>query len=208
MATPEQAGSVLSLERRMDLLRQLNQEVGGCSRCGLCETRHSTVPGEGSGENGLMIVGEGPGADEDEQGRPFVGRAGQLLSQILQAAGIDRSRSWITNVVKCRPPKNRTPQIEEVLACQDWLEAQLILLQPKVIVSMGNTPTKWFLHSSMGITKLRGQWFSWRGVDLMPMFHPSYLLREDSRSVGSPKYLTWQDIQNVKKRLDEVGGGS
>lgn len=198
-------------QRRADLLEHLRLHMDQCTACGLGGSRQSVVFGEGSPESGLMLVGEGPGADEDQQGRPFVGAAGQLLDKILSAAGIDRSKVYITNVIKCRPPQNRVPQIEEVLSCQSCLEAQIVLLQPKVIVTLGNTPTKWFLHSSSGITKLRGRWFKWRGIDLMPLFHPSYLLRSDSRRKGSPKDLTWQDIQRVVQRLRELhtkGGSS
>ena len=150
------------------------------------------------------MVGEGPGADEDAQGLAFVGRAGQLLTKILSAAGIDRESVFITNVVKCRPPNNRTPTQEEMLKCGDFLEAQLLLLRPRILVCLGNTPLKWLLRTSEGITALRGRWFDWRGVQLFPMFHPSYLLRNDSRQKGSPKDLTWQDVQNLKARLDEI----
>ncbi len=164
--------------------------------------RKQAVTGEGSLDATLMFVGEGPGADEDSQGIPFVGRAGQLLDRILEAAGIKREEVYITNVVKCRPPENRTPAIEEIVVCQRFLEAQIAIINPRVIVCLGNTPTKWFLGTTEGITKIRGQWFSWKGIDIMPMFHPSYLLRNESRRKDGPKALTWMDIQEVKKRLD------
>lgn len=183
---------------------ELRGRVAACRRCGLCETRTNTVFGQGAVHTPIVMVGEGPGADEDVQGLAFVGRAGQLLTKILSAAGIDRESVFITNVVKCRPPNNRTPTQEEMLKCGDFLEAQLLLLRPRILVCLGNTPLKWLLRTSEGITALRGRWFDWRGVQLFPMFHPSYLLRNDSRQKGSPKDLTWQDVQNLKARLDEI----
>ena len=183
---------------------ELRGRVAACRRCGLCETRTNTVFGQGAVRTPIVMVGEGPGADEDAQGLAFVGRAGQLLTKILSAAGIDRESVFITNVVKCRPPNNRTPTQEEMLKCGDFLEAQLLLLRPRILVCLGNTPLKWLLRTSEGITALRGRWFDWRGVRLFPMFHPSYLLRNDSRQKGSPKDLTWQDVQNLKARLDEI----
>ena len=182
----------------------LRGRVAPCRRCGLCEARTNTVFGQGAVRPPIVMVGEGPGADEDAQGLAFVGRAGQLLTKILSAAGIDRESVFITNVVKCRPPNNRTPTQEEMLKCGDFLEAQLLLLRPRILVCLGNTPLKWLLRTSEGITALRGRWFDWRGVRLFPMFHPSYLLRNDSRQKGSPKDLTWQDVQNLKARLDEI----
>lgn len=183
---------------------ELCGRVAACRRCGLCETRTNTVFGQGAVHTPIVMVGEGPGADEDAQGLAFVGRAGQLLTKILSAAGIDRESVFITNVVKCRPPNNRTPTQEEMLKCGDFLEAQLLLLRPRILVCLGNTPLKWLLRTSEGITALRGRWFDWRGIQIFPMFHPSYLLRNDSRQKGSPKDLTWQDVQNLKARLDEI----
>ncbi|MDO4786576.1 MAG: uracil-DNA glycosylase [Fretibacterium sp.] len=183
---------------------ELRSRVESCGRCGLCETRTRTVFGQGALRTPLAFVGEGPGADEDREGLAFVGRAGQLLTQILNAAGIDRESVFITNVVKCRPPNNRVPTQEEMMRCGDFLEAQLLLLRPRLLVCLGNTPMRWILKTSEGITALRGRWFEWRGIEVMPMFHPSYLLRNDSRQKGSPKDLTWQDVQKLKARLDEI----
>ena len=185
----------------------LRARVAACRRCGLCESRTNTVFGQGSVNTPLVFVGEGPGADEDASGQAFVGKAGQLLTQILNAAGIDRESVFITNVVKCRPPNNRAPSQEEMLKCGDFLEAQLLLLRPRILVCLGNTPLKWLLRTSSGITALRGRWFDWRGIRLFPMFHPSYLLRNDSRQKGSPKDLTWQDVRNLKAHLDEITKG-
>ena len=195
-----------STQERTALYEKLREAVMRCERCGLCKTRKNVVPGEGSLTNRIMFVGEGPGEVEDEMGRPFVGPAGQLLTRILEAAGFKREDVFITNIVKCRPPGNRVPEIEEVLSCQGWLEAQIVLLRPRIIIALGNTPLKWFLHSTGGITKMRGRWFDWRGISLMPMFHPSYLLRNQSREKDGPKALTWNDIQQVYARYQSLKG--
>lgn len=191
-------------DRRAAAWDELRARVETCDRCGLCGTRTRTVFGQGTARTPLVFVGEGPGADEDREGLAFVGRAGQLLTQILTAAGIDRESVFITNVVKCRPPNNRVPTQEEMMRCGDFLEAQLLLIRPRILVCLGNTPMRWILKTSEGITALRGRWFEWRGIEVMPMFHPSYLLRNDSRQKGSPKDLTWQDVRKLKARLDEI----
>ncbi|MGQ9477916.1 MAG: uracil-DNA glycosylase [Candidatus Bipolaricaulia bacterium] len=178
--------------------------MSGCQRCRLKESRSRVVPGEGPVPAELVFIGEGPGEVEDQTGRPFVGPAGQLLDRILESAGLKREEVYITNMVKCRPPLNRTPQRDEVEACWPYLEAQLRLLKPKIIVALGNVPAQFFLKTTKGISALRGQFFKWRGTEVFPMFHPSYLLRNPSKEKGSPKYLTWQDIQAVKERLDEL----
>lgn len=189
---------------RAELYGELCAAAGQCRKCRLCESRKSVVMGEGDINSPIMFVGEGPGEVEDDTGRPFVGPAGQLLSKILMAAGFDRQRLYITNIVKCRPPQNRVPAIEETIACQRWLEAQIAIINPRIIIALGNTPLKWFLHSTDGITKLRGRWLDWRGMDFMAMYHPSYLLRNQSRAKDSPKAQTWLDIQAVKRRYDEA----
>lgn len=187
-------------------LDELKSRVQECRKCGLCEKRHNIVFGEGPTENcRVVIVGEGPGADEDATGRPFVGKAGMLLTSILQDGGkIPRDSLYITNVVKCRPPDNRNPTREEAAACNEFLEAQLLLLHPDIVVTLGNVPTQWLLKTTQGITGLRGQWVDWRGIKLFPMFHPSYLLRNDSRAKGSPKDLTWHDIRALKAKIDSL----
>ena len=185
---------------------ELKSRIEKCQKCGLCETRHNTVFGEGPTQNcKVMFIGEAPGEDEDLQGRPFVGKAGQLLTDILEKGGkIPRNSVYITNTVKCRPPENRDPNPMELTNCNDYLEAQILLLRPKIIVTLGNIATKWLLKVDKGITGLRGQWFDWRKIKVFPMFHPSYLLRDQSRKTGSPKYLTWQDIQALKAKIDEI----
>ena len=185
---------------------ELRLKVEQCRKCGLCEKRHNIVFGEGPVENcRVVIVGEGPGADEDVTGKPFVGKAGMLLTSILEnGGGIKRDTLYITNIVKCRPPENRNPERKETEACSEFLEAQLSLLHPDIVVTLGNISTQWLLKTSKGITSLRGQWLDWRGIKLFPMFHPSYLLRNDSRAEGSPKYLTWQDVRALKARIDSL----
>ena len=184
---------------------ELKERVKDCKKCGLCETRHNTVFGEGPEINcKVVIVGEAPGEDEDMSGKPFVGKAGQLLTGILEnGGGIKRNSVYIANVIKCRPPDNREPNTNEMMSCNEYLEAQLLLLHPQIIVTMGNISTQWLLKSTQGITKLRGQWLAWRGIKLLPMFHPSYLLRNASKAPGSPKDLTWQDIRALKAKIDE-----
>ncbi len=185
--------------------RELQDKVGGCQRCDLFSSRKQAVFGQGSRNTPLVFVGEAPGSDEDEQGAAFVGKAGRLLTKILASVSIDRESVFITNVVKCRPPENREPVPDEMMACSVFLETQLALLRPKIVVSLGNTPTRWLLGTSEGITALRGRWIPWRGILLFPMFHPSYLLRNESRKKGSPKDLTWQDIKSLKVKMDELG---
>lgn len=198
----------LSPEERARVKRKLWDEARdralSCAACPLAETRTKVVFGDGDPDSALMFIGEGPGADEDEQGLPFVGRAGQLLTQILKAAGISRKEVYITNIVKCRPPGNRVPSAEESEICGRHLQTQIVLINPKLIILLGNTPVRWLLQTNEGITKLRGRWFEWRGAAVMPMFHPSYLLRNASAKEGSPKHLTWIDIQEVKRVWDSV----
>lgn len=180
----------------------LAERARACRRCPLAEGRKTVVFGEGNPQAALMFVGEGPGEVEDDTGRPFVGPAGQLLTQILASVGISRDEVYIANIVKCRPPGNRVPTRPEMEACWEWLAAQIALIRPRIIVTLGNTPTGWFLDSPEGITQLRGRFHRWKGgIEVFPMYHPSYLLRNPSKAKGSPKYQTWQDIQTVKERL-------
>lgn len=183
-------------------LEELERRVQDCARCDLARDRTHVVFGEGDPHADLMFVGEGPGETEDQTGRPFVGRAGQLLTQILASVDIDRREVYITNVVKCRPPGNRVPTRQEMDACWEWLVAQIALINPKIIVTLGNAATQRILGRQEGIGQLRGRFYRWKGgIEVLPMFHPSFLLRNPSRRKGSPKYLTWLDIQTVKERL-------
>lgn len=184
---------------------ELKERVAGCVRCDLSSSRKNTVFGQGSRDTPLVFVGEGPGFDEDERGEAFVGKAGRLLTRILASVDLDRGSVFITNVVKCRPPENREPVPDEMMACGIFLETQLALLRPRIVVTLGNTPTKWLLRTSEGITALRGRWIPWRGILLFPMFHPSYLLRNESRKKGSPKDLTWRDVKALREKVDELG---
>ena len=191
-------------------LEQLAAACDACRRCGLGSGRLNVVVSRGNPQARLMVIGEGPGAQEDEQGRPFVGRSGQLLDRMLESVGIDSNRdAYVCNIVKCRPPENRKPTALEMAACQPWLERQIALVDPAVILLTGATAVEGLLGIKGGITKLRGQWRrgeggSLEGRWLMPIFHPSYLLRNASKERGSPKWLTWHDLQDVQRRLAQL----
>lgn len=183
-------------------LKEISERVSTCTKCRLSENRTNAVPGEGDSDADLLFVGEGPGRQEDEQGRPFVGRAGNKLTEILNSVSLERSQVYITNIVKCRPPENRTPKSDEIESCLPYLEAQIAELNPSIIVTLGNAATKTLLDTDRGITSARGQFYTWRGsIEVFPMFHPSYLLRNPSKKKGSPKHQTWKDIKKVKKAL-------
>jgi DNA polymerase len=189
-------------------LEELAREASVCTRCVLSRSRTHAVFSDGSPKAEIMLIGEGPGQNEDETGIPFVGKAGQLLTKILESAGIDRKRDiYICNTVKCRPPQNRTPEPEEMAACFPYLEGQIYWVQPKIILLSGSTAVKDVLKTTQGITKIRGQWFEtpFNGAIAMPIFHPSYLLRNQSREKGSPKWQTWQDMITLRNKLDELG---
>lgn len=192
-------------EARKDAWCRLRELTAACRKCPLAEGRKNVVFGDGNPSADVMFIGEGPGADEDEQGIPFVGKAGKLLNKILESVEISREEIYITNIVKCRPPGNRVPTVEEMTACDEYLQAQIALTRPRIIVCLGSTPTKWMLRTTEGITKIRGRWFNWRNISVMPMFHPSYLLRNASNKAGSPKHQTWLDIQEVKRHWEKLG---
>lgn len=184
-------------------LNGLSDTIRNCQKCVLAQTRTNAVPGEGSPNSLVMFVGEAPGADEDIQGQPFIGKAGQLLTRILKSVKIIRKNVFITNIVKCRPPGNRNPNKSEIDICLPYLEAQIALINPKIIVTLGSVPTKCLLNRDEPISRVRGQWFLWTGgIKIFPMFHPSYLLRNDQTTPGSPKELTWRDIKELKRELD------
>lgn len=176
-----------------------------CQRCDLGATRTHAVVSRGNPRAPIMIVGEGPGQNEDETGQPFVGKAGQLLEKILESVRLNSETDvYICNVVKCRPPGNRTPTPEEMAACMPYLLEQIRLVDPKIILLTGATAVKGVTGDKRGITKIRGQWIEWQGRLCMPILHPAYLLRNPSREKGSPKWLMWQDIQLVRSKLDEL----
>jgi DNA polymerase len=178
-------------------LKALRDHIGDCRRCRLCERRTQIVFGVGNPKARIMFVGEGPGAEEDRQGEPFVGRAGQLLTDIItKGMGLKRSDVYIANVVKCRPPDNRVPEPDEMAACIPFLEAQIEAIRPEVIVALGATAVQGLLGVKVQITKFRGEWTNFKGTPLMPTFHPSYLLRNPSA-----KKEVWVDIRTVMKKL-------
>jgi len=178
-------------------LAAVAEEVSSCRRCPLHEKRTNTVFGEGDPTADLMFVGEGPGADEDRQGRPFVGRAGGLLDDIIsKGMGLRREQVFIANVIKCRPPGNRNPEPSEIAMCAPYLHAQIDFIRPKVIVALGKFAAQVLLDTAEPISRLRGRWSEYRGVRLMPTFHPAYLLRNPAE-----KSLAWNDIQAVMSDL-------
>jgi len=186
-------------------MEEVAEECRSCEKCPLYLSRTTVVPGEGNVKSKIIFVGEAPGEEEDLKGKPFVGKAGQLLTKILHSVNINREEVYITNMVKCRPPGNRNPSLSEIETCLPYLETQIALINPKIIVTLGNIPTQYLLDSKEGITKLRGQWFDWLGeIKIFPMFHPSYLLRNEGTFPGSPKELTWKDVKTLKKAIDDL----
>ncbi|MCX5773559.1 MAG: uracil-DNA glycosylase [Fusobacteria bacterium] len=190
-----------------DIWEELEHQVSSCKRCKLCYTRKNSVLGEGSFNTTLMFVGEGPGEDEDNLGRPFVGKAGQLFDKILQSVELDRAEIFLTNIVKCRPPRNRIPEEAEIENCAEFLNAQIALINPKIIVAVGNVASNYFLseHTKLTISKIRGESFYLEsGIIVIPIFHPSYLLRNSALEEGSPKYLTWKDMLKIRELYNDM----
>jgi len=196
----------LPVEERVRLLEEIDiGQVRGCALCRLAAGRTQTVFGEGNPRAELVFVGEGPGEEEDRTGRPFVGRAGELLTKMIQAMGLDRQDVYICNMVKCRPPNNRAPMSDEVQACWPYLMRQLQIISPRVIVTLGNPATQNLLTTAVGISKLRGQWQKlppWveglEGIDVMPTFHPAYILRQYNQDTRAK---VWSDLRQVMVRL-------
>ncbi len=180
-------------------LTAVREGLGECTRCKLCQGRKTIVFGEGNPGAVLVFVGEGPGQEEDEQGRPFVGAAGQLLTDIIvKGMQLRREDVYICNIVKCRPPKNRNPEPDEIEACEPFLIKQLQAIKPRVIVALGNVAAKTLLKTGEGITSLRGKWKTYQGIPLMPTFHPAYLLRNPG-----DKKLVWEDIKKVIAEMEK-----
>ena len=193
--------SPMSTEARANAgaqLAQLRQDLGDCTRCKLHSTRTHIVYGVGNPRADLMFVGEAPGRDEDQQGIPFVGRAGQLLTKIIEAIDLQRDEVYITNVIKCRPPSNRNPEPDEIQTCQPFLFAQIDAVQPKVIVALGAFAVRTLLQRDDAISRLRGRVFDYRGAKLVPTFHPAYLLRSPDK-----KRDVWEDMKTVRSILRE-----
>jgi DNA polymerase len=191
-----------------DALRAHEQALAGCQRCKLSKSRSTIVYGVGSPRARLMVIGEGPGEEEDKQGKPFVGRAGQLLTRMLAAKGVgfDRDRDcYIANVVKCRPERNRNPEPDEVAACNPFLTAQIETVQPVVILALGNFAAQTLLGTKEGITKLRGKAYPYRAGVLVPTFHPAFLLRNPGEQY---KRMAWDDLKLARREYDRLGGGA
>ena len=177
-------------------LNRIAAEAAACTKCGLHKTRTRAVPGQGNPQTRILFVGEAPGEEEDRQGLSFVGPAGQLLTQMIEAMGFKREDVFIGNILKCRPPANRTPLPDETAACLPYLEEQIRVLKPDVIVALGAVAARGLLRSEAGITQTRGRWAKFQGIDVMPTYHPAYLLR-----MPSAKHEAWKDLQEVCKRI-------
>ena len=190
-------------------LEEIKNKCLSCHKCRLEKTRTNVVFSDGIPNSKLMLIGEAPGFYEDNQGKPFVGKAGQLLDKIFDSVGLSRENDvYICNTIKCRPPENRNPLPDEKEACWEFLKAQIDIIKPQIILLCGNVAVQSILGDIGGITKIRGKWFQGGenvySAKLMPIFHPSYLLRNDSREKGSPKWLMWQDIQEIRRVYDSL----
>jgi len=183
-------------ERKGPTLSELKKTVLACERCALAKTRKSVVFGEGNPKADIVFVGEAPGEEEDNQGRPFVGRAGKLLDQLIERIGIKRSDVFICNVLKCRPPGNRDPEPDEAAACKEYLLAQLDIIRPRIICTLGRHAYNPLLETDAPITRIRGKLTTFRGVPLLPTYHPSYLLRSQGRIKEA-----WEDMDKLKTML-------
>ncbi len=180
-----------------DNWEDLEKSILECKKCRLCTNRTNIVFGQGNKKARLMFIGEGPGADEDKQGIPFVGKAGQLMNNAFQALEINREDVYIANIVKCRPPSNRVPEDDEVQTCLNYLRNQVILIKPKIIVLLGSTALKNILGKEYGITVVRGNWMEKNGIKYMPTWHPAALLRDENKKIEF-----WQDLKEAKKYID------
>ncbi len=181
-------------------LAEIREELGECTRCRLHQGRTHIVFGVGNPRARMMFVGEGPGADEDAQGEPFVGRAGQKLNEMIRAIGLRREEVYIANVVKCRPPENRAPLPDEIATCAPFLFAQIEAIRPKVIVALGGPAAQTLLGTREGITRIRGRWHAFRGIPVMPTFHPAYLLRQYT---PENRRKVWEDLKAARARMDQ-----
>jgi uracil-DNA glycosylase len=198
LVEPRQHNALVTPSLSEDILAPIHEEIGNCTRCPLHEGRTHVVHTEGNRQARLMFVGEAPGADEDAQARPFVGRAGQLLTKIIEAIGLRREEVLIGNVNRCRPPGNRPPTPDEASICKPFLLREIAAVKPEVIVVLGNTAMKNLLETQTGITRLRGHFQDFKGSKVMPTFHPAYLLRDPTK-----KRETWNDLQQVRDYLDQ-----
>jgi len=199
------SGEHMTRDEKIAALAEVEKQVRRCKRCGLCSGRNNVVFGEGDAAAALMFIGEAPGEEEDKQGRPFVGRAGQKLNEMIAAMGLRREDVYIANIAKCRPPNNRPPMPEEALACREHLIRQIAIIHPKAIVTLGNPSTQNMLNTTVGITRLRGQWQQLPpiaeglgGIPVMPTFHPAFLLRQYT---PENRRKVWEDLQKVMDLL-------
>ncbi len=182
-------------------LDALRHEIGDCRRCKLSKGRKNIVFGEGNPDAALMFIGEAPGREEDIQARPFVGDAGRLLTRLIEKMGFKREDVYIGNIVKCRPPMNRDPEEDEIKTCRQFIDRQIEIISPGVIISLGRISAQTLINTKIPITRLRGRFYEYRGIPLMPTFHPAYLLRNPK-----DKKLVWEDAQKVLERLREIEG--
>lgn len=186
-----------SIQHKSEALKLLRDEIGDCRRCKLWKHRKNIVFGEGSSGAALMFIGEGPGREEDIHARPFVGDAGKLLTKMIIKMGMKREGVYIANIVKCRPPSNRNPEEDEIAACRPFVEKQVEIINPDVIMSLGRISSNALTGANIPISRLRGNFFDYRGIPLMPTFHPAYLMRNPK-----DKWLTWDDVQKVLAKLN------
>ena len=182
-----------------DNIEELEQAIQGCKKCKLCNNRNNIVVGSGNPNAEIMFIGEGPGADEDMQGKPFVGKAGKLMDMALQGLDIKREELYIANIVKCRPPSNRNPEPDEAEECLDYLRNQVMIVKPKIIVLLGSVALKNILGKEYNITASRGKWVEKKGIWYMPTFHPAALLRDDTKKIDF-----WNDLKLVKEKADSI----
>ncbi len=179
---------------------ELEESIKNCEKCKLCKTRKNIVFGSGNREANIMFIGEGPGADEDETGMPFVGKAGKLMDKAFEGVGIDREKVYIANIVKCRPPQNRVPEKDEASACIDYLRNQVMLIKPKIIVLLGSTALKNILGEEYSITKVRGNFITKKDIIYIPTFHPAALLRDEAKKIDF-----WKDLEEVVNEAKKLG---
>ena len=182
-----------------DNWEELENSIINCNKCKLCSNRTNIVFGVGNKEADIMMIGEGPGADEDKQGEPFVGKAGQLMNRAFEGLGIKREELYIANIVKCRPPSNRVPEKDEAEACLNYLRNQVLLVKPKIIVLLGSTALKNILGNEYSITAMRGKWIEQKGIYYMPTWHPAALLRDENKKIEF-----WNDLKEVRKKEEEL----
>ncbi len=200
----KQESDIKNFPSKQYLMSDLNNEIFSCKKCGLYESKTNYVPGEGSLNPDIMFIGEGPGENEDKTGRPFVGKAGELLTNLIKKMGYSRESVFIGNIVKCRPPGNRNPRIDEAAACIPYLQRQIEILNPKVMVCLGRVALNFLLNNDESITKARGKLFYYYDIPVIPTFHPSYILHQRTKqAISDAKWKVWDDMQKVLEILNK-----